>query len=147
MTANPYEAMLARLPRRAPAKPRDIHPEPRVRPAGRETVKTSFTAALEASLKGVQSGFQHLSADDIAHPPHQWFDAALARQIAIHLMVTQFHVPKRHIAEETQRSREAINRALETVSNRLVSEEFAASYDAMAARAMAILKGDGGAGK
>lgn len=108
------------------------------------TVDAGFYDAFEASIRGVQTGFKHLSTDDIAHPPHQWFDAALARQIAIYLMVRQFNTPKRRIAEELQRSREAVNRALETVEARLVSDEFAASYDEMAERAKAILNGSDG---
>ena len=56
-------------------------------------------------MKGVRTGFSHLSEDDIAHPPHEWFDAALARQIAYHLMVNRYGVPKRRIVAELQRTR------------------------------------------
>ena len=52
---------------------------------------------FEASVRGVQSRFAHLSEEDIAAPPHQWFDAALARQIALHLLVEHFDVPKRAV--------------------------------------------------
>ncbi|QMV26684.1 hypothetical protein GRI33_06980 [Brucella sp. BO3] len=44
-----------------------------------------------------QGGFQHLALRDIIDPPHEWFDAMLARQIAIHILATRFGVPKRRI--------------------------------------------------
>jgi hypothetical protein len=50
-------------------------------------------------------------------PPHRWFDAALARQMVIHLMVKGFNIPKRRVVEMQGRSREAINRALTTLSD------------------------------
>ncbi len=87
---------------------------------------------FEASVKGVQSSFNHLSHDDIAYPPHRWFDAALARQIAIHIMVTRFDIPKRRLALELQRSRESVSRALSTVTDRLQNDVFSESYDQMA---------------
>ena len=90
-------------------------------------------------MKGVQSRFPHLSEVDIAAPPHQWFDAALARQIALHLLVEHFDVPKRAVAAELQRSREAVNRALRTVDDRLLLPEFQDAYATMAEGADAAL--------
>lgn len=89
-------------------------------------------ALFEASIKGVQSSFSHLAYDDIAYPPHQWFDAALARQIAIHILVYQFEIPKRRISNELRRSRDGVQRALQTVQTRLANPEFHEAYEAMA---------------
>ena len=87
---------------------------------------------FEASVTGVQNTFNHLSKDDIAHPPHRWFDAALARQIAFHIMINRFDVPWRRLAKELVRSREAVMRAMRTVNERLLDEDFANSYETMA---------------
>lgn len=90
---------------------------------------------FEAAVEGVQSRMPHLSEADIAFPPHAWFDAALARQIAIHIMNNRFFVAKKELARELARSREAINRAVRTVDERLAQPEFADSYEAMSAAA------------
>lgn len=103
--------------------------------AGRDAVVPLF----EASVRGVQSRFPHLSEADIAAPPHHWFDAALARQIALHLLVQRFDVPKRAIVQELERSRDAVNRALRTVDERLQYPEFHDAYEAMAESAEAAL--------
>lgn len=92
-----------------------------------------------ACFAAVSEHFPHLSLRDVIAPPHQWFDAALARQIALHLMVRQFNLPKRRVVEMQQRSREAVNRALRTIDERLVDRPFASSYGAMAERAHILL--------
>ncbi len=99
---------------------------------------------FEAAVAGVQSRMSHLSQEDILFPPHEWFDAALARQIAIHLMNSRFAVPKRRIAAELERSRESIARAIRTVDDRLARPEFAETYEAMAGQAEFAFKALGG---
>lgn len=101
--------------------------------------KDAVVPLFEASVRGVQSRFPHLSEADIAAPPHHWFDAALARQIALHLLVQHFDVPKRAVAQELERSREAVNRALRTIDERLQYPEFQDAYSAMAESAQASL--------
>lgn len=101
-------------------------------PAGDLPISPLFDAAVT----GVRTRFKHLSRADICAPPHQWFDAALARQIALHLLHREFDVPKRALAGEIVRSREAVNRALRTVDERLRDETFAQSYSAMKRRAI-----------
>jgi hypothetical protein len=91
---------------------------------------------FQASVAAVADGFPHLSVREIIEPPHDMFDAALARQIVIHLMVSQFGLPKRRVVEMQERSREAINRALATVDARLGEPRFAAHYRCMASRAV-----------
>ena len=89
-------------------------------------------AAFHASVLAVRDGFPHLALRDIIDPPHQWFDAALARQVVIHLMVRVFMIPKRRVVEHQERSREAVNRALRTIDERLQSPRFANHYRCIA---------------
>ena len=107
-------------------------------------VSETLQELYDASLSGVQSSFSHLSKIDIAHPPHHWFDAALARQIALYIMHKEFEIPRRRIALELERSREAILRAMNTVDERMLNEQFAENYEAMKQVAHETLKGDGG---
>lgn len=96
-------------------------------------------AAFHASVLAVRDGFPHLAARDIIDPPHEWFDAALARQVVIHLMVRVFHIPKRRVVEQQERSREAINRALRTIDARLQFPRFQNHYRRMAETARGSL--------
>ena len=93
---------------------------------------------FQASVAAVAEGFPHLAVRDIIDPPHDMFDAALARQIVIHIMVGQFGLPKRRVVEMQQRSREAINRALLTVDNRLCEPAFETHYRTIAVRALTM---------
>jgi hypothetical protein len=101
--------------------------------------KQLFAAQLHACIFAAKSGFPHLSVADIIEPPHQWFDAALARQVVVHLMVHEFAWPKRRVVQEEERSREAVNRALRTVDARLAFPHFAAHYRSMADQARTLL--------
>jgi hypothetical protein len=98
-----------------------------------------YEVHLHACLAAVREGFPHLAVRDIVDPPHEWFDAALARQIAMHLMIVEFRWTKRRVVETEERSREAINRALRTVSRRMEEPRFAAHYRKLAARAHALV--------
>lgn len=96
-------------------------------------------AAFHAAVLAVRDGFPHLALRDIIDPPHQWFDAALARQVVIHLMVHTFRIPKRRVVEHQDRSREAVNRALRTIDARLTSPRFEAHYRRIVAAARGSL--------
>jgi len=98
-----------------------------------------YEAHLHACFAAVREGFPHLTVGDIVDPPHDWFDAALARQVVMHLMVTELKWPKRRVVEVENRSREAINRALRTIDARMESHRFAAHYRLMAHRAHALI--------
>lgn len=98
-----------------------------------------YAATLHACIFAVRDGFPHLTARDIIDPPHQWFDAALARQVVIHLMVREFNWPKRRVVEMEERSREAVNRALRTIDRRMETPRFASHYRSMATQARALL--------
>ncbi|MFB2553376.1 hypothetical protein [Ensifer soli] len=98
-----------------------------------------YEACMHACLVAVREGFPHLDIRDIADPPHEWFDAALARQVVMHIMIRDFGWPKRRVVEVEARSREAINRALRTIDERMLTPRFAAHYQAMKARARSLL--------
>lgn len=94
---------------------------------------------FQACTLAVVEGFPHLAVQEVIEPPHDMFDAALARQIVIHLMVSQFGLPKRRVVEMQQRSREAINRALATVDCRIGNPSFETHYRTIAERAHALV--------
>lgn len=100
------------------------------------TLDGPVPALFEAAVSGVQSRLPHLSHADIAYPPHGLFDAQLARQIALHLLVRRLGAPKQRVARELARSREAVNRALKIVDERMAKPEFATAYEAMADHAL-----------
>jgi|GEM_PF-1884275 len=107
------------------------------RPDERPTATFSTAASdLEKSyaitVKGVQKQFSHLSEEEIFYPPHELFDAALARQIALHVMHYELSVPKRRLALELQRSREMLERALKTVNRRKEKPQFEKTYKLIA---------------
>lgn len=98
--------------------------------------------AFHACVAAVADAFPHLSIAAIIHPPHRWFDAALARQVVIHLMVRRFHIPKRRVTIMQERAREAVNRAVRTIDERLEDETFAAHYETVAQGADAYSQSD-----
>lgn len=98
-----------------------------------------YEACMHACLVAVREGFPHLDIRDIADPPHEWFDAALARQVVMHLMIRECGWPKRRVVEIEDRSREAINRALRTIDRRLQTPRFQDHYQTMKERARALL--------
>lgn len=98
-----------------------------------------YDATVHACLFAVREGFPHLTIREIIEPPHEWFDAALARQIVMHLVIREFGWPKRRVVEMEDRSREAINRALRTVDTRISHDRFAIHYQRIADRARTLL--------
>ncbi len=93
---------------------------------------------LSCCYAAVKTGFSHLAMRDIINPPHEWFDAMLARQIAIHLVVTVFDVPKRRVVAMQARQRTAIAFAIRAVDARLDHPVFERAYKRMASRALAL---------
>lgn len=98
-----------------------------------------YDTTINACVLAVSEGFPHLSIAEIITPPHRMFDAAMARQVVVHLMVNQFLWPKRRMVGVEIRSREAINRALRTIDERLQAPKFAAHYETIAARAAELI--------
>ncbi|VEJ44877.1 hypothetical protein [Bartonella vinsonii] len=91
---------------------------------------------LSCSLKAVSGGFKHLPIRYIIDPPHGLFDAALARQIVIHILHYQFEVPRRRIVAIQARQRTSISLSLQVINRRLMEPVFAKAYQRWAGRAM-----------
>lgn len=98
-----------------------------------------FDAIMAASIAAVSEHFSHLAVRDIIEPPHEWFDAMLARQVALHVVIAAFNVPKRRVVEMQGRSREAINRGLRTIDQRRFDPVFNQQYEKIADRARTLL--------
>lgn len=101
----------------------------------RYSAQDRLQAQMAACVAAVQGEFRWLPLRDIIEPPHRQFDAALARQIALHLLIVRFEVPKRRVVELQERSREAVNRALRTVEERLSEPLFARTYERISVQA------------
>lgn len=93
---------------------------------------------LSCCYAAVKTGFSHVALRHIINPPHEWFDAALARQIAIHIFATGFGVPRRRIVAMQERRRSSIATAITTVDARLADPVFERAYKRMADRAVAL---------
>ena len=98
-----------------------------------------YEATVHACLWAVREGFPHLAIRDIVDPPPEWFDAILARQIVMHLLIREFGWPTRRVALMEERCRCAIKRALRIVDARIAHDRFAIHYQATAERARALL--------
>ena len=97
------------------------------------------SALYHACVMAVREGFPYLTIGEIIDPPHEMFDAALARQIALHILIRRFNVPKRRVARMQERSRESVYRALRIIDDRCENPVFLAYYASMAERAEAAL--------
>ncbi|UWU13244.1 hypothetical protein N2599_13935 [Rhizobium sullae] len=96
-------------------------------------------AMMAAVFGSVRQHFSHLAVRDVIDPPHRWFDAALARQIATYILVVEFDIPRRRVAMMQMRGRTQILMAVRTVDERLQDPPFKRAYDQMAARAKDML--------
>lgn len=90
---------------------------------------------LACAYAGVALGFRHIALRHIIEPPHEWFDAMLARQIAMHILASRFGVPRRRIETMVGRGRQGIRAAINTVDSRLEDPVFEQAYRRMAQRA------------
>lgn len=95
-------------------------------------------AMLSACYAAVQEHFSHLPLRYIVKPPHGHFDAALARQCAIHIAATQFHIPRKRLSRLQGRQRTSISFAMQRVDRRRREPLFAAAHDRMGARAVTL---------
>lgn len=95
-------------------------------------------AMLAATYGSVRQHFSHLAVRDIINPPHRWFDAALARQIATYILVVEFDIPRRRVSALQMRGRTQILMAIRTVDERLQDVPFKRAYAQMAGRAKDI---------
>lgn len=99
-------------------------------------------AMIAAAYIAVQEHFSHLPLRDIINPPHDQFDAALARQCAVHIIANIFHVPRRRLTRVMGRQRTSTNFALDRIETRREEPLFRAAHDRMGARAEAIFLSD-----
>lgn len=96
-------------------------------------------ARYEAAIEAVAERFCWLDLSAIAEPPHNWFDAYLARQIAVHITCEYFDVPRRRLSLLTDRARQRIGEAIGIIEDRRDDAAFEAAYRAMCSRAQALL--------
>lgn len=92
------------------------------------------SARMRRAYQAVLSEFHWLSLAQVEYPPRQMFDAKLARQIAIHLMVNRMGIEQRQVSRVQGRQRTSIHFALRTVDGRLRDAPFAATYERMAGK-------------
>jgi hypothetical protein len=92
-------------------------------------------AMISACYRASRSHFSHLPIGCIIDPPRDMFDAKLARQIAIHIMTVEFHVPRRRLMTLLALARTTIYGAVCTVDDRLYDAVFERAYARISARA------------
>lgn len=100
------------------------------------------SAMIAAAYIAVQEHFSHLPLRDIINPPHDQFDAALARQCAVHIIANIFHVPRRRLTRVMGRQRTSTNFALDRIETRREEPLFKAAHDRMGERAASIFLTD-----
>lgn len=88
-------------------------------------------AQYSAAIKGVGELFSWLPLTAIEEPPHQQFDAYLARQIAVHITCEFFGVPRKRLVAVTDRARQRIGEAIEAVEQRRDEPVFEHAYRTM----------------
>lgn len=79
-------------------------------------------------IAAVSEGFPHLPIARILEPENGQFDAILARQIVLHILVSRFGLVKRRVGALMNRQRVQVNNALKVVDARLEDPEFADQY-------------------
>ena len=101
--------------------------------------KDRFNTTTSAVFAAVAEHFGHLAVKDIISPPRSWFDAYIARGVAMHVMVHIFNLPVRHLTKTTGRTRWIVNRSCRQIDDRLQCPVFQQHYQKIAARAEALL--------
>lgn len=97
-----------------------------------------YDLTFRVCVASVKQAFPHIPIANIIDPPRGQFDATLARQIALHAMVSRFGLVKHRAGAMIDRSRESVNRALAAVDVRLDEPDFEAQYRIIADRAVAM---------
>lgn len=85
-------------------------------------------------LAVVKRSFNHLSVEAIVKPAHGQFDAYLARQIVVHLLVHNFGLVRRRVGDLIGLRRTALNQSMRTIDERLEDPDFAKQYRTWAER-------------
>lgn len=76
----------------------------------------------------VKRSFDHLSVEGITQPKHGHFDAYLARQIVVHLLVHKFGLVRRRVGDLVEMRRTALNQSMRTIDKRLEDPDFTKKY-------------------
>ncbi|WP_244475200.1 hypothetical protein [Rhizobium sp. Leaf341] len=92
-------------------------------------------AMVSAAYRASRSHFSHLPLRFIIDPPVDMLDAALARQVAIHILMVQFCIPRRRVMVLLSVGRTMVGQAVRTVDYRCDEPVFERTYRAIAARA------------
>ncbi|MBD8554883.1 hypothetical protein IFT84_10140 [Rhizobium sp. CFBP 8762] len=93
---------------------------------------------VASAFRATRSHFSHLPLRDIINPPVDQLDAKLARQVAIHILNTEFEIPRRRIWAVLGMARANIILAIRKVDERLTEPMFEKAYQRIAARAKDI---------
>lgn len=104
------------------------------------TADPDLARQIDAAVDAVAEAMPHLPKDAILEPPHAWFDAALARQMAIAVLVDEFLVARRVVAAVSLMTREAVLRGMRVIAQRSETEEFAAAMYRVRSRAAQLAK-------
>ena len=97
-----------------------------------------YDLTFRVAVASVKTAFPHIPIANIIKPPKGQFDATLARQIALHVMVSHFGLVKTRAGALVGRSRASVNCALAAVDTRLEEPEFEAQYRIIADRAVSM---------
>lgn len=79
-------------------------------------------------VAAVAEGFPHLPIEHIIEPPRGRFDAILARQIVLHILVARFGLVRTRVGALMGRKRTQVNNAVYKIDERLDDPEFAKRY-------------------
>lgn len=97
-----------------------------------------YDLTFRVCVASVKQAFPHIPVANIIDPPRGQFDATLARQIALHVMVSRFGLVKKRAGALFARKRTAVNSALVVVDARIDEPEFEVQYRIIADRAVAM---------
>lgn len=95
-----------------------------------------YELTFRVCVASVKQSFPHIPVANIIDPPRGQFDATLARQIAMHLMIARFGLTKNRAGKLVGRKRWSINQAIKIVDTRLEDPDFEAQYKIIADRAV-----------
>ncbi len=86
-------------------------------------------------VTAVSEGFPHVPVARIIEPENGQFDAILARQAVLHILVARFGLVKKRVGALMNRQRVQVNNAMKVIDSRLDDPEFEQCYVRWAARA------------
>ena len=94
-----------------------------------------YELSFRVCIAVVKESFNHIPVERIIAPERGYFDAYLARQIVLHMLVHEFGLVRRRIGDLIDVRRTALNASIRTIDTRLEDPEFEAQYRRWAKRA------------